>query len=674
VVDGVEDLPPPIDPTQLSRITGTHRGFLYQHLYGAACLLRMGASAGERVVIERDEDIELVAPGPHAYVQVKTRLKPLSLGDVSDALDRFAHLRDEHVSCRRKGKSAFVIVANSAPNGPLQEALDGADWPEDVVVAWPSGGRGVPPVDLPPAWEGLPEAITWSTERAREIAFSGLPAETLVWKLAAVVHSAAAGHRSRSFSPGDLPALFEVFLVQLQGFPVPPPTYRAHRHEPQLLLDARVRLISGLPGAGKTAWAVERALHAGEAIVYFDVSGLPSMAVASALARELAATAMEDLPAAEWVGVLNAGAGVDVLRAVDRGLLDQNVQPTIVLDNVHELEATVMHSLINATSNCRIVMLGRPSGALAEVAAAAELDSETLNGWDLDAIAAEFSAADCPVEPATAARVQSLTGGLPLYVRNAAQVTQSAFSRDAAAFCTAIEGSTNLTQTAQEAVLAATFNDLSNDALRVAGALSLSDGPLTSGEAVELLSVFHEPSDVMTSALKLLITRGIATASYGGGIQIHDACRSLARSRSGLASDEWERLHVALRDILRASLDASSDLVRLNNWLRLLPLTGQLTTLVNIATHDMFHEIGDVSGLRATLEAASESGELSLEDHFWALDALAYWDSLENRWDQLGGRLKSMQSKVDEGELGKPEQSALATKTMAFAARHSCDR
>src|SRR5450759_1074148 len=34
-----------LDSRQLERIQSVHRGFLYQHLYAAACLLRAGSSA-----------------------------------------------------------------------------------------------------------------------------------------------------------------------------------------------------------------------------------------------------------------------------------------------------------------------------------------------------------------------------------------------------------------------------------------------------------------------------------------------------------------------------------------------------------------------------------------------------------------------------------------------------
>jgi hypothetical protein len=51
--------PQVLDLAQLARIQGTHRGFLYQHLYAATCLLAAPATGVVKVRVERDEDVEL---------------------------------------------------------------------------------------------------------------------------------------------------------------------------------------------------------------------------------------------------------------------------------------------------------------------------------------------------------------------------------------------------------------------------------------------------------------------------------------------------------------------------------------------------------------------------------------------------------------------------------------
>jgi hypothetical protein len=54
--------PPVLDPKQLKRIESIHRGFLYQHLYTAGCLLLAAGADASAVVVEADEDIEIVCP------------------------------------------------------------------------------------------------------------------------------------------------------------------------------------------------------------------------------------------------------------------------------------------------------------------------------------------------------------------------------------------------------------------------------------------------------------------------------------------------------------------------------------------------------------------------------------------------------------------------------------
>src|SRR5438105_4673203 len=103
--------PPVLDRRQLERIQSVHRGFLYQHLYAAACLLRAGASATTTVRVETDEDVEAVGTSGCHYVQVKTRSESLVFSDIDGALQRFDKIRQGHVSGRRPGVASFVIAS-----------------------------------------------------------------------------------------------------------------------------------------------------------------------------------------------------------------------------------------------------------------------------------------------------------------------------------------------------------------------------------------------------------------------------------------------------------------------------------------------------------------------------------------------------------------------------------
>src|SRR4051812_47661540 len=89
-----------LDAAQLRRIESTHRGFLYQHLFAAGCLLQAPSSGALFVAAERDEDVEIRLSDRHVYCQVKTRKGSLQPHDVSETLERFESFRAAHASTR----------------------------------------------------------------------------------------------------------------------------------------------------------------------------------------------------------------------------------------------------------------------------------------------------------------------------------------------------------------------------------------------------------------------------------------------------------------------------------------------------------------------------------------------------------------------------------------------
>jgi hypothetical protein len=103
------------------------------------------------------------------------------------------------------------------------------------------------------------------------------------------------------------------------------------------------------------------------------------------------------------------------------------------------LEAADLRAVVEAASGVRFVMVGQPWPGQALVEAQLGLRAETLEGWPLDAVVAEFAAAGNRMDAATGLRVRGLTAGMPLYVQNAAWVTQTAYGGDAARFCAAVE-------------------------------------------------------------------------------------------------------------------------------------------------------------------------------------------------------------------------------------------
>ncbi|PCI57107.1 MAG: hypothetical protein COB36_02215 [Alphaproteobacteria bacterium] len=654
----------PLDPAQLLRIESVHRGFLYQHLYATACLLTCGRQQDNIVIVERDEDIELVTQTHRYYLQVKTRSKPLQPGDIMDALERFEELRQAHLENKRSGTPILNIIANVEPGPKLAKQLKSNDWPKDINISTPENS---PDGLLPPAWPDINSAIHWCTKAAANVPFGTLPPETLVLKLVAKVQHAAAGAEEHKFEANQLLTLLEQLLTQLQDFPDPPLHYRPQRDEPPLTSESKVRLLTGFSGAGKTAWASQAVLHCPSAAIYYDVGDMPAASVANALARELAARFIGGREQKMGGAIFAESGGIGVLRACATQLKKENLQVTVVLDNVQRMSADSIKEVINAAPNIHFLLLAQPWEGRSVVEARFGIKAETLSGWSQDDIAAEFNQENCPVSVGCAERVLRLTGGLPLYVQSVVSLTVSSYGGNADKLCDAIEARVHTEETAQEIILSDAFETLSKDARKAAGLFSLSDVPLTEEEATSLLSLTLKPPTAVAEVLRKLRRASIVIGFQGNRMGLHDALRPLASNeRNGFPEPLEQSALIHLHDILITSLPKERNIPRLNALIRILPRIGRSNVLADLATHEMFHEQGDQRTLRVEIENVTEDVEANINDRYWAHDALAYWESRDGGIPKEE-RLIEMRRLIEEGGLGKYESLGLCFKELAAA-------
>lgn len=607
---------PVVDADQLVRITSLHRGFLYQHLYAAACLLRFQTAGMHTLLVERDEDLEAILPGRRLYLQVKTRSRPLQWGDISGAVDGFAALRARHTEGRRPGRPQLVIVAN-VPLGPkLAAATAAADWPDDISVLTPQ--TAPPEAWLPPAWSDLDEAVAWCTREAAQVPFSALAPLTLVWKLAARVVYACTGHGDQAFTADAVAGLYEQFTRELQSFPVLGHDYLPQADEPALLTDARVRLITGFSGAGKTAWAAHAAQHCPEPVSYFDTAALAADAVAGGLARELAARYLTDQQRTN----LPHGSGIDLLRAVHQHLADTPV--AVVLDNVHRLTAGELKQLTETLPSARLVLLGQPRADQTTFTAHLGITSESLKGWNADRVAQVLADAGARADAATVESLMTLTGGLPLYVRNAAQLARSHYDHDIARMCWQLTARQHTAPTAQDLILEEIFEGLAAPAQTSASLLALAEVPLTEAEFNRLAHDAGLSPGHGARGLRILAGLGILQRTGGGLTTLHDAARALAADYLPHDPGTPHRLDLTLSAVLHDSLtNGTAAPGRLARWARLLAHTEQTEQLLPLATHDYFFDQPFAADLEPTLRKAAADPAARPGDRFDALNALA---------------------------------------------------
>lgn len=654
---------------QMARIESVHRGFLYQHLYAVGCLLRLASQSSGIVAVERDEDVEIVIGDEILFIQVKTRTGPLIPSDISSTLLRFDELRLHYAKKYPDNSVRFVVLSNVEPGLKLSKDIKNTKWPSDVFVISPALEGTIHEV-APPAWSSISEAISWCIEAAEALPFLTLSPETLVWKLAARVQYASSGHdaerKDHIFSRSDLPVLFEQLVEQLQGFPDAPSDYRVLQSEPPLVSSDRTRLIVGFSGAGKTSWAAFQAKHCSASTAYFDVGDLPSKALASSLARELAARFISG--SGQGAAQIPASTGIEFLKALNNHL-DLEEPPVVVVDNIQRIAPDGIRQIVDACPDIHFVLLAQPWEDQGRLEALLGISAENIQGWDSHTVAAVFSDEGAIISPRVASLCTSLTGGLPLYVKSAAALCVKQYACDAEAFVNEIDNGEHIVEIAQEAILRQTVASLLDNEAHIVAALSLVTIRLSGKEIHSYLDALPSPLKRLSSKLRSLQRKGLIQVFVNGDLKMHDALRlSASELLENFTDNQIRDLQVRLRDVLMTSLLKERDLSRLSAWLQLLGPTGQAETLVDLATTEFFHEIGEPSDLKAVLIATSDDENISPSLRFWTLDALAFWEIQDDQHTRDPSPfIERMEELLKTESLGNREHLALIMKQMNFA-------
>jgi hypothetical protein len=609
-------------------IEAVHRGFLYQHLYGVACvLLARTDPAVKQVTTEQDEDIEVVLASERRYIQVKYRSSPLQLSEVSGVLDRFVAIHGEHSEGHRQGEPRFLIVCNREPAAALRN--DSRVTALRVLLVHP---MAPPPEEwtMPPAFATVHDALEWCRHQAELIPQTRLVGRTLVWKLATEVALAAAGHRldGHVFVTSELDELFELLYVRNQHLPNPPAPYRPFEFEPSLDNPRAVTLVVGLSGAGKTGWLAERALHLADIVVYFDVGDNSDTTVAPALVREITGVLADSGASHEMRQALYAGAsGLTSLNAIGVMLKRSGAAITIALDNIHRIGATRTSELVSAIPSARWILLAQPSAQIPELRARLGCEEQNLGGLTVEAVAGVFHDTGSPVTVTQAQRLRAITGGLPLFVRDAALLCLRRFGGDSEALCAALEAATTTESTGQDAVLRGSVDHVGPSAARAAAALSLSSVRLKEPEAVSLLmDGLGLEALAATSCIRELTDWGIGQIFANRDIAIHDAFRPVFRTVSRLSGEETNRVLTVLSELLRRSISPSTP-DRFIAYCRIAPRVGEADVVIDMAGSipEHLYEHGSSDALRRILSETLHDSGLSAVDRFWAADTLMFW-------------------------------------------------
>jgi hypothetical protein len=659
-----------LNEAQMRRIENVHGGFLYQHLYAVALLLSRPGLDWTEIAVERDEDIEVQLAEHRLYLQVKKRGENLTFGDIADVLERFEDIAREHEAGQRPGSPVCWIISNAEP-GPDLSKRSKADWPADVYLRTPQTCTGdrttlpVPGQSLESMWEAC-------VRLARRLPHATLQPETLVWKLAALVQYLAAGamRPDHVLASTEMLPLLEQLVAQLQSLPEPLDDYRPQENEPPYQSEDKVRLITGFSGSGKTSWVGELGTHTGSPLVYFDVAEMPSAGVPAALAREMAAFVLpEESPERQQI-LLPGVSGLQSLRVIDRFLSEHINDMTIVLDNAHRVSEDILIETVRSMGSAKWVLLAQewPGRQLFATATASRV--EVLSGWSRDTIARDATAIGCFGTIENFQRLHDLTGGLPLFVRDAIRICKEGYNGDVAAYVNDLADHVSLQTTSQEVIVSQVLERLTEDAEAFASLLSIFTVPFSRDVVIQVIAPALRLTRTQAGLqLRTLYSWGIIRSSAGGEVSLHDSFRLLASERiTGLSDAVVLNAREELYRVVWTNKEGGGpDKFRL--LARLMFETRRIETLVDLLTNtaEIVTEYGIEEEMSALLVKAAEDNSLSAEDRFWAEDTLTFWALNRKDVEEARTRFLKIQTIVTEFTPSETIRTSVLTKELLIA-------
>ena len=344
---------------------------------------------------------------------------------------------------------------------------------------------------------------------------------------------------------------------------------------------------------------------------------------------------------------------------------------TVVLDNAHRVAAADIAPLIAASSQLRFVLLAQPNASIARLEATLGISAEPLLGWSNETAAEEGSSLGCRGDYADYERLLTLTGGLPLYVQNALKIAAESYGGSVGRLCAALEQRTHIVETVQELILADVFDTYTDNERRAVAALSLSDVPLSQAEASAVLKrTFGLEAADAASAYRRLRSSGSIQIFGVDRFKIHDAIRPIGcayLNDCGVAT--LKTAQQAIRDLLMVALPKEHDRQRVFLLLRMFVTLGNVKPLVEMATDELFHELGYMEEISAFLSETAASEHMPAEDRFWALDGLVFAHFKAGDDTDIQSKLDRMDELVHENGLGLTERLTVGMKRMVFAAR-----
>jgi hypothetical protein len=122
-----------------------------------------------------------------------------------------------------------------------------------------------------------------------------------------------------------------------------------------------------------------------------------------------------------------------------------------------------------------------------------------------------------------------------------------------------------------------------------------------------------------------------------------DRLRAIARTGLTDAGDAAkQRAQVALKFVLISSIQKSWSLHKVSQLMRIFVALGEIKPLVELATDELFHEMGMMPEITGFLEQAAAAEATAPDQGFWAFDGLVFGQLKADRDSNVAARLDAM--------------------------------
>jgi hypothetical protein len=314
--------------------------------------------------------------------------------------------------------------------------------------------------------------------------------------------------------------------------------------------------------------------------------------------------------------------------------------------------------------------LCQPKQVVDEIEVNFSLRREALQGWSTDTIAGQSRNHGCTGTIHDYENLKNATGALPLYVQSALKVIKSEHSGSISEFYLALSEQMNIETTAQELILTKSITILPKDILNILAVLSISDIQLSFDDIKTWVSKSLQlPLKSIVQAIKRLKTEGVLQYFGRDKLKIHDAARIIGlQYLDNLDESLVTEIKKTLKELLFDSLINKKDISKLSLFARTAAELGEVEVLIEIAGSEMFHEMGVLNDILPAIRLAISTGKLTIEEKFWALDALVFTDMRQGKNDSLISQLSEMDGLVKTNGLGDEEKNSLYMKQLIFNA------